>query len=188
MKRELFIFNESIPANAGYSNYYYFEEGSIVYIDEDYPYKFCILCDEEGYPILNSEGLMEMLEWNSSYGDYPIWEDKLSPFKTVEVEEEDEDYSDLTEGMEVYELVEILQEFPDDATIFLDVDGSMAKKYRENYGPNSVINLMEHNGVCLIVTNIPQSIEEISEKQDIDDILNSIDDFDSITVNFNNND
>jgi len=188
MKRDLFKFVESVPSTAGYANYYIFHEEAIVYLEERGSWKFCILCDNNGNPILE-DGRKILLDWNPNYNsDYPVWEDLLEPYRTVEVEEEDCFYNgleDLAVGMEAIELSAMLDSFDEDAMVFLDTDDSIASLYREEYGPESVVTLMENNHAKLIAV-CDKSIHEEETNEDIDDILNSIDDLDSVTVNFNN--
>ena len=188
MKRDLFKFIGSVPSDAGYANYYLFHEEAVVYIEERDPWKFCILCDNSGNPILEDDKKI-LLAWNPNYNSaYPVWEDLLEPYRTVEVEDEEyyyDDLDDLTVGMEAIELSAMLDSFDEDDMVFLDTDDSIASLYREKYGPESVVTLMGNNHAKLIAI-CGRNIPDEKTNEDIDDILNSINDFDSVTVNFNN--
>ena len=194
MKLDLYRFTESIPSNAGYSNYYFFREGAIVYIIE-YDYgKYCILCDEQGNNML-MDGHKIIMYWNPSYSNFPIWEDKLEPYRTIDVhetpsvvngnkEEDEESSSSIPVGMEVISLMETLECLDDYDMIYLDTDGSILQKCIKEYGEDNVLVLM-NNGDSSLIGVMSSYPEENTTCQDVDDLLNSIDDIDSITVSFN---
>lgn len=192
---ELFRFTESIPSNAGYSNYYYFTEGSIVYI-LNYGYrKYCVLCDEQGRNILE-DGHKVVMCWSPEFSDFPVWEDKLEPYRTIDVmetpsllsedeEEDEESSSSLPVGIEVISLMETLECLDDYDMIYLDTDGSILQKCIEKYGEDNVFTIMENDSAQLIAVMESTTDTEVPTSSDVDDLLNSIDDIEAITVNFN---
>lgn len=181
MKREIFKFIEGIPASAGYSNYEFFQEGTLVYIDTDLSWKGCFLCDEEGTTILDEEGNEIFLDWCVGDSDYPIWEDKLEPYKEVDIEF-GEDYSHImiTE-ISKESLLSILHQLPDNTVMYLDTDGSLAEKYTKEYGSDCVGLLLKKNDVNVITVSPPQKEIKIP---DINDLFDSLDDIEHLTVNF----
>lgn len=197
MIRDLYKVIEDIPEDSGYVNYQFFKKGAIVYI-LDYRYgKFCILCNEEGKTILDNRSKITMYWSPSCNTKEPIWEKKLLPYKTVEVaedymtlsEEEEENYSEsssiLPAGMDVWSFMGLLECFDGDEMIYLDTNDTLLQKCIDAYGEENIEILMESDEAKLFVV-LTNEEETPSDNSSVDDLLNSIDDLESITVNFNN--
>ena len=182
MKKELFKFIEGIPATAGYANYECFQEGAIVYLDEDFPWKYCILCDDNGDFIPNDEGDYIVLDWIPSFGEYPIWEDKLEPYKEIEYEEEDYSFDEI---LSQKDMLSIIKDLPDNATIHLDTDGSVVQEYLQRWGKDSILVLTQKGRARLLSITPPQSS---IKSPDINDFFNSLDDLEHLTINFHKHD
>lgn len=188
-QREIYRFTEDIPSDAGYYNYYLFTKGKLVYLELNNTRKACILCDENGEDILDDSGERIFLDWNISYRDYPVWEDKLELYKTIEVAEEVEDEyeEDCSSFIPADEFADMILCLPPDAVVYLDVNDIILNKHRATFGKESALVLMEYGVVKLIALTIPEE-ENTSDTEDIDTLLGSIDDFNSITINFNKDD
>lgn len=190
-QKEIYRFTEDIPSDAGYYNYYLFTKGKFAYLEIYSTRKVCVLCDENGEDILDDGGDRIFIDWNISYRDYPVWEDKLELYKTIEVAEEDEEEDeeeDYDSFIDAEELAEILTDFVPDSTVYLDVNDVLLNKHIEAFGEKNAVILMSYGIVKLIALKFPEEKEEAPKADSVDDLLNDIDELDSITINFNKND
>lgn len=186
MKKELYRFIEGIPAKAGYANYERFQKGAIVYLDEDFPFRYCILCNEEGKSIVDEEDEEVFLEWHVSFDESPIWEDKLEFYKEVETDDTDIIHCKVNlypEKMSVEALMSVLKTLPSDSTIHLDSDGSFTSQCLEEN--TKVVVLLESEYSKLIALPTPRKEVKVP---DINDLFNSLDGTECLTINFHNND
>lgn len=183
--KELYRFTENIPSDAGYFNFEYFKTGSIVFLESVPPCKYCVLCDEEGNPLLDNDDEEIYLDWRPEFSDCPIWEDKLEPYKEIEVEESCTTMFLTPSSVGKEALIDILDSLPMDSNVYLDVDGSIKTKFTEQFGEDSVITLLTKDGVSLIATNIATTTEDLLSDNNVNSLLDSIDKIQPITINFN---
>lgn len=76
-KPSIYKFKEDLPSDSGFTHYDLFKKGTLVILDDDFPWKYCILCDKDGNPLLDEEDKEIYLDWTPYFGKYPVWEGLL---------------------------------------------------------------------------------------------------------------
>ena len=80
MNREIYKLTENLSKR--------FQEGSFVFKEDDFPVHYLVLCDEEGFPILDytyeEEGEEILFDWHPACEEKCPWSDKIKYIKTVE--------------------------------------------------------------------------------------------------------
>ena len=76
-KRAIYRFTEDLSADVGFGNYEQFKKGTLVTLDDDFPWKYCILCNEDGDSILDEDEDEIFLDWRVGDDGPPVWEGKV---------------------------------------------------------------------------------------------------------------
>ena len=185
--KQSYKFTENLPSNAGYANFEFFTEGTIVFLESSFPYKYCILCDEDGYPMEDEDGEEIFLDWRPEFGDAPVWETILEPYKEVEMVDNCVQMSIIPASIGKYTLMDMLDALPEDSNVYLDVDNKIKADLTQQFGEDSVVIILEKENFALIATNIQVSQEDLLSNDNVEDLFSSIDKIKPITVNFKNN-
>ena len=186
MSNKVYRIIEDFPINGELKGY--FVKGAYVTIDGDkFPLTICKLCNEQGELIYNSKGDEISITHSFENTDIPIWNNK------VEYYDNSADSYELLENtgdaMDVLDLVEVLENFEEDTTVYLDYNGTIERMV-ESEGM-SVTVLMEginEDGITYKLIAVTEHYTTVPltmpDTNDIDALLNS-DSVESLTINFN---